>query len=345
MSLYKRNGVWYMDFTMYGVRVAKSTGTSNRRKAEQLEKAAKKAFREKMLDPKSEALKNRISPEMKLSEAFKKTYEQKWKENKDGKSTYARTKKIVYCLGDVPISSIDSDAITKLIEGLEEMGLSRSTINRHLSFLRTTLRLAMKEWKVITSIPDMRINKEAENKRKRTFSEEEIVEILQYFRENDLEYMADLCEVLHDTGFRLSEALNLSRKKNIDFRHETITINENKEGDIPKTIPMTSRVKEILQRRCKETDKPFDYNIYKVQRNWQKMRKALGYENEKGFVLHGFRHTCATTLLRRGVPLRVVQEYLGHQNISTTEIYTHVNNELLKRAAKLLEEKDEKDHP
>ena len=47
---------------------------------------------------------------------------------------------------------------------------------------------------------------------------------------------------------------------------------------------------------------------------------------------HVLRHTCATEMLRRGVNLRVIQEALGHKNIATTQIYTHVVNDDVRRA-------------
>jgi site-specific recombinase XerD len=47
---------------------------------------------------------------------------------------------------------------------------------------------------------------------------------------------------------------------------------------------------------------------------------------------HVLRHTCATEMMRRGVNLRVIEEALGHKNIATTQVYTHVVNEDIRRA-------------
>ncbi len=71
-----------------------------------------------------------------------------------------------------------------------------------------------------------------------------------------------------------------------------------------------------------------------VQRDFAKWVKVAGLEGH--FTPHALRHTVGTQLLNRSGNLRVVQEFLGHSDISTTQIYTHVNKEQIQQAADLL---------
>jgi len=71
-----------------------------------------------------------------------------------------------------------------------------------------------------------------------------------------------------------------------------------------------------------------------IQRDFTKWVKISGLEGS--FTPHSLRHTVATQLLNRGANLRVVQEFLGHADISTTQIYTHVSREQIQQAAELL---------
>src|SRR5690554_2206236 len=122
MTIYKRRGQknYYCTFTFKGRRFNRSTGTSIRREAEKFERKMKKLYKSYFkTDPKKPIEKNK----MKLSEAFEKCYEEKWKYNKDTKSPLTRANNIVRMMGDLYINDITNEDITLLINKLEKKHL------------------------------------------------------------------------------------------------------------------------------------------------------------------------------------------------------------------------------
>jgi integrase len=70
--------------------------------------------------------------------------------------------------------------------------------------------------------------------------------------------------------------------------------------------------------------------------HWDRLKIHLGYKDDPGFVPHMLRHTCATRLVKKGVPLPQVMKWMGHNNIQTTMRYSHLAPEDLDLAAKAL---------
>ena len=99
-------------------------------------------------------------------------------------------------------------------------------------------------------------------------------------------------------------------------------------GDKVRMVPMLSPLEKMLSPFKKDIGLVFN-DLYPdtVSHDFQEIAEACGIK----FRLHDLRHTCATYLLKSGVPLVVVQKILGHSNISTTQIYTHVLDEMKKR--------------
>lgn len=340
MSLYKRNNVYYYDFTINGKRYNRSTGSSNKREAAKIERIAKKWIKagkglpgpeKKTPEPKKETPEPK--KQMRLSEAFQKCYEEKWRFNKDPKNPLARAKYIIRLMHNPYINDISNEDITQLIEKLERKNLTTATINRYLATLRAALLLAYRKWKTLESMPYIKLRREPQ-KRFRVVTPEEENMIVEYFKARNKEDMADLVIVLIDTGLRLKELLDLEYS-DIDFDNGIITIWINKEGDRPKSVPMTSRVKTILLKRQTEGNKPFPLPYGMIQSSWRQMRKKLELND---VLIHTLRHTCATRLFQKGADIYTVKEYLGHSNISVTMRYAHMNPTHLKKAAKLLEE-------
>jgi hypothetical protein len=89
---------------------------------------------------------------------------------------------------------------------------------------------------------------------------------------------------------------------------------------IARIVPLTPRAKSLLQSR--------------VPSYWfDKAKEAMGLAAEKDFVLHACRHTCAARLVEAGVNLRVIQRWLGHKSLATTERYAKCGDDMLLRGA------------
>lgn len=135
----------------------------------------------------------------------------------------------------------------------------------------------------------------------------------------------------YSVGLRVSEIINL-KIEDIDSKRMLIHI-KNAKGRKDRIVPLSQNVLELLRQYFKE-HKPNEFlfngqnsNQYSIQ-SCQKLYKKYIDENTS---IHTLRHSSATNLLERGTDLRVIQKILGHSSSKTTEIYTHVSNQILSK--------------
>lgn len=145
-----------------------------------------------------------------------------------------------------------------------------------------------------------------------------------------------ILKIYYSSGLRLSEAINL-RKKDLDFIENILWVRNGKGGKDRMTILSKTLSKE-LEEFCKfKTKNDFVFvnkkqdplNPRTIQMAMQKAKEKSGIE--KDVHVHTLRHSFATHLLEAGVDIRKIQELLGHADLSTTQIYTSISNEELKR--------------
>ncbi len=148
-------------------------------------------------------------------------------------------------------------------------------------------------------------------------------------------------EVLYSCGIRVSELVNLKLSQ-IDFEEKIIRF-VGKGGKI-RITPLGSKAAEFLEKYIKvdrfniEREKKSEFvflnkNGSKLTRQgfWKILKKYFKKFNiAKNIYPHIFRHSFATHMIESGADLRIVQELLGHSSISTTEIYTNLNQDYLK---------------
>ena len=87
----------------------------------------------------------------------------------------------------------------------------------------------------------------------------------------------------------------------------------------------------VTMKELNSYEKYYSEVINAVQMIVEKYISKIGLDTHK-YTTHKLRHTAATLMYQSGVDIRALQEILGHEQLSTTEIYTHVNNDMLKAA-------------
>jgi integrase len=326
-----KKGVFYMNFMLSGKRIFRSTGKFTKREAVLVE-----AIEKQKLLANAAKTPQEIAAETLLQEAVDQVYESHWKYNKDAKGAYSRASNLVNLIGNIPVGQINEIAVARLVKKLDKLGAAPGTVNRYLAVLKMVLKIKKQDTSYI------KLRKERKG-RIRVISREEEQQILVLLRNTEHDKrryyypdVADLVVVLVDTGLRLGEALAL-KYEDIDFKSNLISIWINK-GDRPRSIPMTIRVREVLEaRQTLNAVKPFSVVQHQVHNAWRYVRKAMGLEHEKEFIPHALRHTCASRLVNKGIDLYVVKEWLGHASINTTQIYAHLAPHKLVEAVAVLE--------
>lgn len=333
MSVYKRGdkGVFYMSFIVNGQRVFRSTGKFTKKEAKQVEAMERqKLLDEAKLTPQERAAK------LTLQDAIDQVYETRWQDTKDAERSYGRGMSLIKVIGDMPLGNINDETVALLAKRLEARKSTPATINRYFATLKTVLRHHKQPWDFI------KLRKERKGRIRVITPEEELraVELLRHAPHGKRRYfypdVADLVEVLLDTGMRLSELLNLTYE-DINFETNLISIWVNK-GDRPRSIPMTKRARRLMEARKEGGQgKPFPLKPYQAENAWRWVRKEMGLEGDREFIIHALRHTTASRLVNKGIDLYVVKEWLGHSTIQVTERYAHLSPNKLAHAATVLE--------
>jgi site-specific recombinase XerD len=255
--------------------------------------------------------------------------------------------------GDIKVSDIDDELIRKWRLWLNRLGtntsdeLGKTTLNYHLIALRSFLKFCAKR-----NIPALAADKIelARTKRKQvTFLSAE--ELERMFKQPDTTSVNGLrdraiLELLFSSGLRVSELVSLDRD-HINLKRREFMVRGKGEKDRPIFIsPEAAAWIDAYLKRREDNTKPLfirysgnkkvdlSGNFHRLTvRSVQRLvaQYALLAGITKHVSPHTLRHSFATDLLMNGADLRSVQAMLGHSNISTTQIYTHVTDPHLKK--------------
>ncbi len=248
------------------------------------------------------------------------------------------------------LGEIDTDIIRDWMESLMDKGNSASTINKKLSALRSFYRFALKR-KLVTHDPAHCIDGPKKSK-----------PLPQFLREGEMDRLLDDLEwddnynnvrartillLLYSTGLRRSELVGLN-DYDVDFsvNQLKVTGKRNKQRIIPFGDELARELCHYIDVRDKEVgnsgetgehplflgskgDRITGEQVYLIVRKYLTAVTSLKKRSP-----HVLRHTFATAMLNNGAGLESIKDLLGHESVSTTEIYTHTTFEQLKRVYK-----------
>tara|TARA_A100001015_G_C14854648_1_gene657860 strand:- start:98 stop:919 length:822 start_codon:yes stop_codon:yes gene_type:complete len=254
-------------------------------------------------------------------------------------------------LGDLDLqnlSDVKSMHVRDYIRVLNDGGLAPASISRIISSIRTYYRFLSSE-NILNENPVLLINNpKLPKKLPDVLSEKEISLIINAIQESSQFYQRDkaIIEMLYSCGIRVTELCNLEMS-NLFIDEDLIRVmgKGNKERLLPLGVRSKKYVNEYIKHSRNSHIKKSGSSFVFLSRNGNQLTRAMiniilnkwtqvsGLK--KSVSPHKLRHSFATHLLEGGADLRFVQALLGHSDISTTQIYTHIDKHYLKEVYKI----------
>lgn len=244
-------------------------------------------------------------------------------------------------LGEKEISTVDRLVLRRFLAELRSKKYSKRTIARKLASLRSFFKFLYREGYTKTN-PITAIQTPKLDRKLPVFLDvNKVVKLIQAPSDGNVAGLRDraILETLYSAGIRVSELVGLD-VNDIDFISGVLKVlgKGSKERIVPIGEPALAAIRKYIDRlnewRVKNKDAVFlnksgrrlsDRSVRRIINKYIRICSITEHVSP-----HSLRHSFATHLLDRGADLRSVQELLGHMNLSTTQIYTHVTMERMK---------------
>ncbi|MDR1458447.1 MAG: tyrosine recombinase [Puniceicoccales bacterium] len=239
--------------------------------------------------------------------------------------------------GDIDIDYLDRESIVGWLEFLQAKGYSPSTMARKISMLRTLFKFFVMDKITDDNLVLMCLFPKKQGSIPDAMSSNSVVSLLAVIPNSEVGLRDQaMIELAYSSGLRVSELCNIKLHE-IDFENCFLRIHG--KGSRERIVPIGQPAMEALRRYLAQGRSKFvkiktDSSVFLSLRGkaisprtfWKSIKYYSATAGLSSKISpHSLRHSFATHLLENGADLRYIQEMLGHESISTTQIYTHVN--------------------
>ena len=238
---------------------------------------------------------------------------------------------------DLKYKNLQEDHINQYISFLFQRKMRSSSVNRKISSIKSFYIFLVKRNFVKNSPLNDLVTPKQEKYLPESMSEAEVDKLLNSPDVSNKIENRDkaMIEMLYATGMRISELVNL-KITDVDMKRCVVKVFG--KGSKERLVPFGETALDSLRSYLNEREQSSSREIFLSNRGkkmtrvafWQRVKVYLIRENLKNSISpHTLRHAFATHLLNRGADLRSVQLLLGHSDLSTTQIYTHIAKQRL----------------
>lgn len=324
MSLYKRKDspFWWVKLTVGGRRVSQSSGTANKRQAQE--------FHDKRKAELWEQERLGVKPRRKWEEAVLRYLNEEVNKKSVGDDKL-HLRWLHPRLEGMDLAQITRDVVDGLRQESQDTGVSNATTNRRVQVLRAILRRAHLEWEWLDRLPRFRLLKEPQG-RVRYLTRGEAARLLAELPE----HLRAMARFSLATGLRQGNVKGLRWSK-VDVERKAAWVDAS-EAKGKRAIPVplnTEAMQVIAEQRGKNPEWVFTFRGKPVEfktstKAWRNALKRAGIEN---FRWHDLRHTWASWHAQGGTPMHVLQKLGGWQTPAMVQRYAHLGMDDLKRYA------------
>lgn len=241
------------------------------------------------------------------------------------------------------VRNIEREDITKYIQSLKRKDLSKATISRKITAIKDFHKFLVQNEGVKRNNAEFIDTPKPDKALPTVLSMDEIDKMISSIDGDDLLDIRNraMMETLYATGLRISELLDLELKDiHLNEKYIDVIGKGNKQRFVPLGNMAVYALRDYLDHARGALKKNNNTKVLFLNYKGEKMSRQAFFKYIKKLALecgitkeispHTIRHSFATHLLEGGTDLRIVQELLGHEDISTTQIYTHIDKKELR---------------